>query len=137
MGGFLTDKMKQLTGTKPRIGEHAVAKWLPGRVDMWLRNFGTKAVAVHNLDHQGESTDQGEKHLVGALDAGQGKMFVGMDGERWVLRDRTSKKILKSWTVDVSHGIVQDVVVGIDLSVSASGTVPKGGQCATPRSMVL
>jgi hypothetical protein len=132
---FVSDKMKQLTGSKPRTGDASIEKWLPGRVDLWLRNFGNSEVVVYNLDQKDENGASIGKKPLGSLLPGQGKMFFSVDGEHWSIRDKHSNKVLRKWVVDIAHGIVQDVLVGID---SLSSGPRNNQQCARPgRASVL
>ena len=132
---FITDKMKQLTGAKPRAGDVPIDKWLPGRVDLWMRNFGNSEVVVYNQDQKDEAGEPIGKQPLGSLLPGQGKMFMSVDGDSWIIRDKHSKKVLKKWVVDLAHGIVQDVVVGVD---SLSTGARSHQQCARPgRASVL
>ena len=123
---FVTDKMKQLAGSQPRNGDAPLDTWLPGRVDLWMRNFGKTEVSVFNPDRKADGATSAKQPL-GTLMAGQGKMFSSVDGERWIIRDKHSNKVLKKWAVDIAHGIVQDVVVGIDIAATA-----RPSQCARP-----
>ena len=101
------DHLRHAKENKIAVVDKPREEWGPGHVTLWVRNLLERSVTV-----QSQAVDSGELSPPRELPPGQGTKFIANDGNRLTAYGR-SKKRLASMVVDVSRGIVQDFMIGL------------------------